>query len=142
MSIDFERPLLLLLLPLALGLVYLLWRTSRTYMPPVRRRASLVIRVAVTTLLCLVLSSPTLQLRADQLAVAVLMDRSDSITPAARIEQEQWLAKAMAAKGANDQVAVITFGEDATVERGLSADPHPPRLAPESTGTRTNIAAA
>ena len=33
MSIDFERPWLLLLLPLSLGLVYVLWRTSRTYMP-------------------------------------------------------------------------------------------------------------
>ncbi len=142
MSIDFERPWLLVLLPLCLGLVYVLWRTSRTYMPPVRRRASLLIRVAVTTLLCLVLSSPTLQLRADQLAIAVLVDRSDSITPAARIEQEQWLAKALATKGANDQMAVITFGQDATVERGLSDDNHPPRLAPESAGTRTNIAAA
>jgi Mg-chelatase subunit ChlD len=142
MSIDFERPWLLLLLPVSLGLVYVLWRTSRTYMPPVRRRASLVIRVGVTTLLCLVLSSPTLQLRADQLAVAVLLDRSDSITPLARVEQEQWLANALASKGAADQVAVITFGEDATVERALSDDPHPPRLAPESAGTRTNIAAA
>ncbi len=142
MSIDFERPWLLVLLPLCLGLVYVLWRTSRTYMPPVRRRASLLIRVAVTTLLCLVLSSATLQLRADQLAIAVLVDRSDSITPAARIEQEQWLAKALATKGANDQMAVITFGQDATVERGLSDDNHPPRLAPESAGTRTNIAAA
>jgi Mg-chelatase subunit ChlD len=142
MSIDFERPWLLLLLPISLGLVYVLWRTSRTYMPPVRRRASLLIRVGVTTLLCLVMSSPTLQLRADQLAVAVLIDRSDSITPLARVEQEHWLAGALASKGAADQVAVITFGEDATVERALSDDPHPPRLAPESDGTRTNIAAA
>ena len=92
-------------------------------MPPVRRTASLVFRVAVVSLLCLVLASPTVQLRADQLAVAVLLDRSDSISPAARDEQEQWLAKALAAKGANDQVAVITFGEDATVERALSGRP-------------------
>src|SRR6188472_2308221 len=113
MTIDFERPWILLLLPIALAIVYLLWRTSLTYMPPVRRRASLILRVAVTTLLCLVLASPTLQLRADQLAIAVLLDRSDSVTPTARLEQEQWLAKAMAAKGASDQVAVITFGEDA-----------------------------
>src|SRR6267378_2882433 len=114
MSIDFERPWLLLLLPASLALVYILWRTSRTYMPPVRRRASLIVRVMVTTLLCLVLSSPTIQLRADQLAVAVLLDRSDSITPLARSEQEQWLAKALANKSAADQVAVITFGEEAT----------------------------
>jgi Mg-chelatase subunit ChlD len=141
-SLDFERPWLLLLLPPSVAIVYLLWRGSRTYMPPVRRRASLIVRVAVISLLCLVLSVPTVQLRADQLAVAVLLDRSDSITPLARSQQEDWLAKAFASKGAQDHVSVIAFGEDATVERALSDDPHPPRLAPDQTGTRTNIAAA
>ena len=96
----------------------------------------------MVTLLCLVLASPLIQLRADQLAVAVLLDRSDSVSPAARDQQEQWLAKAMATKGTNDQVAVITFGEDATVERALSDDPRPPRLAPDAGGSRTDIAAA
>src|SRR5918911_2522846 len=142
MSIDFERPWLLPLLPLALLAVWFLWHTSRAYMPPLRRRAALVLRLALTTLVCLVIVSPLVQLRADQVDVAVLLDRSDSITPAARAEQEQWLAKALAAKNPNDQVAVITFGEDATVERALSDAPRPPRLAPPSGGTRTNIAAA
>jgi hypothetical protein len=100
MSIDFERPWLLLLLPLCVGLVYVLWRSSHTYMPPVRRRASLILRVAVTTLLCLVLSSPTLQLRADQLAVAILLDRSDSITPGGAHRTGALAGRAMAAKGA------------------------------------------
>jgi Mg-chelatase subunit ChlD/uncharacterized membrane protein len=142
MTIDFERPWLLLLVPACLAVVFWLWRTSHTYMPPLRRRASLVLRAGVVTMLCLVLASPSIQLRADQLAVAILLDRSDSVSPAARDEQEQWLAKAMATKGTNDQVAVITFGEDATVERALSDDPRPPRLAPETGGNRTNIAAA
>src|SRR5918912_287662 len=142
MTIDFERPWLLPLLPLSLGLVWFLWHTSRAYMPPLRRRASLVLRLAVTTLVCLVIASPLVQLRADQVAVAVQLALADSITPAARAEEEQWLAKALASKNANDQVAVITFGEDATVERALSDDPRPPRLAPPSGGTRTDIAAA
>jgi Mg-chelatase subunit ChlD len=142
LSIDFERPWLLLMAPVCLVLVFLLWRTSRTYMPPLRRKVSLALRCVVVALLVLVIASPMIQLRADQLAVGVLLDRSDSISPTARDDQEAWLAKAMAAKGANDQVAVITFGEDATVERALSDDPHPPRLAPDSGGSRTNIAAA
>jgi len=141
-SIDFERPWLLLLLPASVALVYVLWRTSRTYMPPVRRRASLIVRLSVVSLLCLVLSVPTVQLRADQLAIAILLDRSDSITPLARSQQEDWLAKALQSKSPSDQVAVITFGEDATVERALSEEQRPPRLAPDDTGTRTNISAA
>ncbi len=142
MTFDFERPWLLLLAPACLAVVYLLWRTSQTYMPPVRRRASLVFRVAVVALVCLVLASPMVQLRADQLAVAVLLDRSASISPTARDEQERWLGRAMAAKAPNDQVAVITFGQDPTVERALAEDPRPPRLAPALGATRTNIAAA
>src|SRR5947209_13791699 len=142
MKVDFERLWLLLLLPICVGLVFVLWPASRTYMPPLRRKASLVLRVLVIGLLCAVIASPMIQLRADQLAVAFLLDRSDSISPAARDEQEQWLARAMATKGANDQVAVITFGQDATVERALSEDPRPPRLAPDANASRTDIAAA
>jgi hypothetical protein len=142
MSVDFEHPILLLLLPLTLAAVYVLWRTSRAYMPPVRRRASLILRSTVTALLCLVLVSPLVQLRAEELAVAILLDHSDSISPAARAEQEHWLARALASKGTGDQVAVISFAEDASVERTLSDDSRPPRLTPPESGTRTNIASA
>lgn len=142
MTIDFERPYLLILLPLALALVFAFWKTSRTYMPPVRRRASLVLRIVVVSLLCLAIASPLIQLRADEVAVAFLLDRSDSMSPNVRDQQEHWMAQAMAAKSANDGVAVITFGQDATVERALSDDPRPPRLAPDSGGSRTDIAAA
>lgn len=142
MSVDFERPFLLLLVPVSLALVFGTWKTSRTYMPPTRRRAALAVRLLVVSLLCLALASPLIQLRADQLAVALLLDRSDSMSPAVRDQQEQWLAHAMAAKGPNDAVSVITFAQDATVERALSDDPRPPRLAPGGNGSRTDIAAA
>src|SRR5919204_2666047 len=114
MTLDFERPWLLPLLPLSLLGVWFLWHTSRAYMPPLRRRASLSLRMAVTTLVCLVIASPLVQLRADQVAVAVLLDRSDSISPAAKAEEEQWLAKALASKNSKDQVAGITFGAKGT----------------------------
>ena len=64
MSIELERPLLLLLLPLSLAAVYWLWRTSRAYMPPLRRRAALVVRLAVTSLIVLMLAVPSMQLYA------------------------------------------------------------------------------
>ena len=47
MSLAFDRPLLLLLLPVCIGIVFVLWHTSRVYMPPVRRRISLVLRVLI-----------------------------------------------------------------------------------------------
>jgi Mg-chelatase subunit ChlD/uncharacterized membrane protein len=143
MRLDFEYPLVLTLLPVCAAVVFVVWRASRTYMPPTRRRISLGLRLAVVSLLVLALASPLMQLTADQLAVAVLLDRSDSIAPAARVDEESWLASALAAKSAADQVAVVSFGADATLERTLSTDASPPRLSPTAVdGRRTDIAAA
>jgi Mg-chelatase subunit ChlD len=143
MRLDFEYPLVLILLPVCAAAVYLVWRVSRTYMPPTRRRMSFVLRLSVVSLLVLALASPLVQLTADQLAVAVLLDRSDSIAPATRVDEETWLASALAAKGAADQVAVVSFGADATLEQTLSTDNRPPRLSSTAVdGRRTDIAAA
>ncbi len=144
MSVHFEQPLVLLLLPVGLGLVYALWRTSRAYMPPVRRHMSLGLRLAVVSLLILVLASPLVQLRANELAVGVLLDRSDSIGPSARGQEEQWLRGALAAKSPADRLGIITFAGDASVERPISTDPTVPELSTDDNlhGSRTDIAAA
>ena len=144
MSLAFDRPYLLLLLPVCLALVFGLWRTSRVYMPPLRRRFSLVLRVLVTTLLVAVLAEPRVQLPANDLAVAFLLDRSDSITPTMQNDEQQWLADALQHKGQQDQAAVISFGGEATVDRDLSPSSDPPRLSPSSNinPSATDIAAA
>jgi Mg-chelatase subunit ChlD len=143
-SLSFDRPLLLLLLPACIGLVYLLWRTSRVYMPPLRRRASLVLRVLVVTLLVAAIAEPRIQLPANDLAVAFLLDRSDSITPSMQADQERWLADALQHKAQQDQAAVITFAGDPVVDRALSTEADPPRLSPSSNvdPSSTDIAAA
>src|SRR4030081_2012721 len=130
MRLDFEYPLVLILLPVCAAVIFVVWRASRTYMPPLRRRISLGLRLAVVSLLVLAVASPLVQLTADQLAVAVLLDRSDSIAPTARVEEEPWLARALGPKGAKARVAVVNLGADATLEPTLSPDSRPPRLAP------------
>ncbi|MBV9324896.1 MAG: VWA domain-containing protein [Chloroflexi bacterium] len=144
MSLAFDRPLLLLLLPVCVGIVYALWRTSRVYMPPVRRRISLALRVMIVGLLVAVLAEPRVQLPANDLAVAFLLDRSDSITPAMQTNEEQWLADALSHKAQQDQAAVISFGGEPAVDRALSTESDPPRLSPPSNvdPSSTDIAAA
>src|SRR5438270_8628806 len=132
MSIAFDRPLLLLLLPVCVVFVYALWRTSRVYMPPLRRRLSLGLRVAILAVLLGVLAEPRVQLQANDLAVAFLLDRSDSVTPSMQADQERWLAAALQRKAPQDQAAVISFGRDPAVERALSPSADPPRLSPSS----------
>jgi Mg-chelatase subunit ChlD/uncharacterized membrane protein len=143
-SLTFDRPLLLLLVPLCGAVVYLLWRTSRVYMPPIRRRISLVLRLAIVTLLVAVLAEPRIQLPANDLAVAFLLDRSDSITPSMQADQERWLADALQHKAQQDQAAVISFGGEPVVDRALSEAPDMPRLSPSDnvSPSSTDIAAA
>src|SRR3981081_1335844 len=144
MSITFDRPLLLLLLPVCIGFVYALWRTSRAYMPPLRRRLSLGLRLAIVVVLLAVLAEPRVQLQANDLAVAFLLDRSDSVTPSMQADEERWLAAALQRKAPQDEAAVVSFGRDPAVERALSRDSDPPRLSPSSNVNpgATNIAAA
>ena len=114
------------------------------YLPRVRRYAALGLRLTVISLLIVALAGPLVQLSAKSLAVAVLLDRSDSIPPAAQVEEEQWLASALANKAPDDQIAVITFAGDARVERPLSTDSTPPVLADAQDlhPTSTDLAAA
>ena len=113
-------------------------------MPPLRRRVSLVIRVLVVTLLVAVLAEPRVQLPANDLAVAFLLDRSDSITPSMQADEERWLADALQHKAQQDQAAVISFAGEPVVDRALSTDPDPPRLSPSNNTnpSATDIAAA
>lgn len=144
MSFSFERPLVLLVVPLCAALVWFLWQTTRVYMPPVRSRLLLALRLLGITALVLALAEPRVQLPADDLAVAFLVDRSDSITPAMQVDQEHWLANALRSKRLQDQAAVITFGGEAVIDRALSPDPQLPRLSLSSAvdPSSTNIAAA
>ncbi|MBV9324602.1 MAG: VWA domain-containing protein [Chloroflexi bacterium] len=144
MSLAFDRPLLLLLFPVCIGVVYALWRTSRVYMPRLRRRISLALRVMIVGLLVAVLAEPRVHLPANDLAVAFLLDRSDSISPSMQTEEERWLADALSQKAPQDQAAVISFGDQPVVDRAMSTESDPPRLSPPSNfdPSATDIAAA
>ncbi len=144
MSVTFEQPWLLLLLAPSAALVVYLWRTSRVYLPPLRRALALTLRLLAVTLLVLTLSGPSIRLNANDLAIALLLDRSDSITPAQKAQEEAFVAEALAHKGPTDRIAVISFAGDAAVEKQLSTDATPPVMAQDTSldSTRTNVARA
>jgi Mg-chelatase subunit ChlD/uncharacterized membrane protein len=144
MSVTFDQPLVLGLLVPTVVLVYVLWRTSHVYLPPLRRYAALGLRLTAVSLLVFALAGPNVRLNASDLAVAVLLDRSDSVTPAQRAQEEAWVADALAHKNAADKLAVIGFAGQAAVERPLSADSTSPVMAEDSTlqGSSTDIGGA
>src|SRR5215207_7173174 len=97
-QIDFTQPLALLLL-LLLPAFWLVDRVSRTHLPLKRRRLVLWVRLLVVTLIVAAVAGPRMTGRADQQAVAFLVDVSDSVTPTMRERQLQWLREAMGGMG-------------------------------------------
>ena len=109
-------------------------------MPPLRRRVSLVIRVLVVTLLVAVLAEPRVQLPANDLAVAFLLDRSDSITPSMQADEERWLADALQHKAQQDQAAVISFAFARSLMSAWGSTASPSRRNGVSPGARKRTA--
>ncbi len=122
MQLSFERPLALALAPITLAFVIILWRSSRAYLPAFRRWSLLVVRLLAVSLLVCALAVPRVQLPAGNLDVAVLLDHSDSISPAQRATEDAWFQQALAQKSPSDQLALITFAGDASLDRPLSTD--------------------
>ena len=87
-----------------------------------RERLGLILRLVIVA--CLVLALAGLEiLRPDRsLAVVFLLDRSDSMSPTAKDQALQTVRSALQSMGPDDQAAVVAFGAQALVERGMSAE--------------------
>lgn len=137
----FTQPAWLFLLPIVLlWAAFLGWpaRGARE----TRQRWSVGLRLAI--LLCLVLALAGLEVvrLADQLAVVFLIDASDSITTQERQAAAAWVETALAHSGPEDQSAMVVFGADALVERGLSPARSLGPLASRPNPAGTDLAAA
>ena len=141
MTFDFTQPLALLLL-LILPAFWLIDRVSRTHLPAQRRRLVLAVRMLVVALLIVGLAGPRIIGRAEEQAVAFLVDVSDSVTPAMRERELGFLRDATAAMSDHDRMAIIAFGAQAVVERPLGpARPVAP-IASIVDGGKTDIGGA
>lgn len=110
---------------LAVGLVcvgatWWIARRSLAGQSPARRRLGTGLRITVLTLLALALADFQLALRGQGLTVLCLVDLSDSVPRATQDEVLAALEGATAGLAADEQVGLIVFGRDASVERGPS----------------------
>ncbi|NKQ37795.1 MAG: VWA domain-containing protein [Chloroflexi bacterium] len=137
----FTTPLALLLL---LTIPFFVWvgRPRRTAVSRRRDWVALGVRLAIIILVVLSLAGAQWRQTADDLAVIFLVDASDSISPEAAEQAENYVRTAVAGMGPNDQTAVILFGADALVERPMSrlAELSPFRSRPQP--LQTNLAEA
>lgn len=118
MWLEIVQPYALLGL-LLLPIFVLLNVVSRSHLPADRRRLALAIRLLVVSLLVLGLSGPRVVQTTDSLAVAFLLDHSDSVSPDVRQQELTWINQALASMKDKDQAVIVAFGEHAQIERPL-----------------------
>lgn len=141
LQLDLAQPVALVGL-LLLPLFVLIQRVSRSHLPLERQRMALTLRLMAVALLVLAASGPRIIHTADRLAVAFLLDYSDSVSPEARNQAVAWVRQALAAMRPQDQAAVIVFGTHAQIEQPLGHLRDLPPISSVVDGSHTDIAEA
>jgi uncharacterized membrane protein/Mg-chelatase subunit ChlD len=119
MRLSFILPAALWLLLVLIPLWGLFFATSRRRAPETLW-VSLLIRTILITALVLALAGARLVRTTSDLTTVFLLDRSESIAPAARSRAEAFVRAALDAQQPGDHAAVVTFGANALVERPTS----------------------
>ncbi len=110
--------LLLLLIPL-----WLITLKVPRRLAPWRFWGSLALRTLLVLLLVLSLAGTQLVYGVDTITTVFLVDSSDSIPTSARAQSAQFVRNALDHMRADDQAAVVIFGENALVERAPNSTP-------------------
>lgn len=140
-SIGEPRALILLLTIPPVVFIGMLSARSRTR-DRGRIIASTAIRALILTLIVLAVAGTQLITSGGPLSVVFLVDQSASVSQANRDASMQYVRKAIASMGPNDLAGVVLFGEDAIVDRALSADKEWNGIGKQPASLATNIADA
>jgi len=142
MSFQFTNPWWLVLAPVCLTWVgWLAWKTD-VQISPWRRWTAFSLRVLMVLLVVLAMAGLQWKRPLEGMNVYFVLDRSDSVPSAQQEAAREFVKKAAAEKKPVDQVGVIVFGADASIEFSVN-----PRIDLEKihavVGTeRTDLASA
>lgn len=145
-SVTFDEPSWLVLLVVAIPALWVIGWRSLGGLGRWRWLVATGLRSLVATLLILALAGAEANRKSDSVAVAYLLDQSDSI-PAEHRQEMLDFVKASALQhrreGAGDRVAVVVFGRNAAIEYPPTEfGPDRPRLEMTVDASATNLAEA
>ena len=135
MVIDFERPMLLFLIPLG---IFVLHCRKLGKMYKLRRRLILFLRNSVFILLILALTGVNIKWIVDTTTTIFVIDASDSMKGYKAIAEE-FVRKALDLKGSKDQSGVVAFGDNSLIDSFVSKERVFNRIETEPRGIYTNI---
>jgi uncharacterized membrane protein len=81
-----------------------------------------VLRTSIVSLVVVSLAAPTIPLRQDGTSVVFAVDESASMSEEVKRDARQWVQDAMKGMSGQDRAAVVTFGRDPQVQRGLTEE--------------------
>jgi len=140
-AIDFEKPFMLFLIPLAVFFVVYTGRSKLDRMYKFRRRLILLLRNAVFVLLILAMSGINIRWLVDTTTTIFVVDASDSMEEY-RTTAEEFIREALGYKTSKDNAGVVAFGDNSLIESFVSPDPVFSRLETEPGGILTDIEGA
>ena len=137
MVINFERPMLLFLIPLA---IFFVLYTARMLgkMYKLKRRLILFLRNTVFFLIILALSGVNIKWIVDTTTTIFVVDASDSMKEY-RTTTEEFIRKALDRKGSRDQSGVVAFGDNSLIESFVAKDSVFNKIETEPRGIYTDI---
>ena len=120
MSISFQNPWLLLLIPVIIGA--LIFSMKFMYSRNMAQKISrILLRAIVASFLVLALSGITFKIVGKDVTTIFLVDASDSVKER-KDEVNKFISDALKTKGRHDYVGVIAFGGNSRVEQFISKD--------------------
>ena len=100
------------------------------------------LRLIAITLLILALAGLRLPLPGGPINTIFLLDTSASVSPATQAAARQWIGRAVEARAPDDAFAILTFGNEARIERPFGRGDLAEDEVPAGLDERTNIASA
>ncbi len=109
--IQFDRPMWLLLAPACWVLVWLMSRRSLSGLGPTTRRVAIVVRCLVLGLFAAALAEPNIRRVAKDVAVIVVVDKSQSMPQNSSKKLHAYLAQGVLEAKPDDRMGIVTAAE-------------------------------
>lgn len=138
-SFIYPEALWLLIVPIGMAALALL---APRRLSPFRFWGSLIVRTLIAIALIFAFAGVQFVRPVDRLTTVFLLDGSDLMPASTRAQAEAFIRAALQEMPADDQAAIIVFGDNALVERAPDSDRRLGRITSIPIANRTNIEAA